>query len=456
MLQNPTTLREHRKKHLLLALPVMVAQLGQISVSVADTIMVGRLGATPLAAVGYSNSMQAVFVLFGIGVSFGLTPLVAAADGENDQARSWYVLRHGRVVCLMAGLLLALLGLGLVPFMPYMDQPPSVVALSQPYFLVLAASWLPLMGFQAYRQFTEGLSYTRQAMQIAVSGNLLNVALNWVLIYGKLGLPELGLMGAGYATLISRVFMALAMWGYVQFHGRFASYRNAEQHSPITKRGILEILRIGLPSGVQYIFEVSAFTATAVMMGWLGVFTQAAHQIVINVSAITYLMASGLASATSIRVGNQLGRRDYTTLRLVGWVGNRIATVFMIFWALIFILFQDQIPLLYTDDPNVIPIAASLLVVSAIFQLPDGIQVVSLGALRGMRDVKLPTYITLMAYWVLGIPSGYILGFVFDLGPTGVWTGLIVGLSVAAILLAFRFHRLSRRLIQNFAANESA
>ena len=442
------TKKEHFVKHLLLALPVMASQAGQIMVGFADTVMVGRLGPTPLAAVGFSNSVQAVFVLFGIGVSFGITPLVAAADGAEDLGRSWYVRKHGLVVCLVTGVLLSFLGIGLLPVLPYFGQPESVVELSAPYILVLASSWVPLMLFQSYRQFTEGLSLTKQAMYISLIGNLINVGLNYLFIYGKLGFPAMGLMGAGYATLISRVVMALAMVGYVHFNGRFIGYRHASNVGRLNWGGLREILRIGLPSGVQYIFEVSAFTATAFMMGWVGVIAQAAHQVVINLSALTYLMATGLASATAIRVGNQLGKRDYTTLRMVGWMGNQMVMAFMAFWAMVFIFGRNLLPIIYTSDEAVILVAGQLLVVSGIFQLSDGIQVVSLGALRGMRDVKVPTYITLTAYWLLGIPSGYVLGFVFDYGPQGIWTGLVVGLTVAAALLAWRFHKLSQAKIR--------
>lgn len=267
-----------------------------------------------------------------------------------------------------------------------------------------------------------------------------------MLIFGKLGFPEYGIMGAGYATLISRIFMAIAMGAYAHFHSRFAPHRSGEGSSGWAREGFRSMFKIGLPAGIQYTFEVSAFTATAIMMGWLGANALAAHQIVINLSAITYLMATGLASATAIRVGNQLGRKDYATLRLVGWVGNRMVVFFMAIWAVVFILFREWLPSLYSDDAAVLAIGAQLMIFAAIFQLPDGVQVVSLGALRGMRDVKIPTYITLTAYWLLAIPSGYVFGFVLDLGPSGVWTGLVVGLTVAAGLLTWRFHLLTRRL----------
>ncbi|HAA21051.1 MAG TPA: MATE family efflux transporter, partial [Cytophagales bacterium] len=259
MPETPITLREHRIKHLTLAAPVMASQLGQISVGVADTIMVGQLGTTDLAAVGLCVSLQSLFLLFGIGMSYGITPLVASADGENAPGKAWFTLRHGLLVCIGTGLLLAAGGFGLVPFMPHMDQPQDVVVLAQPYYQVLAVSWIPMMVFQAYRQFTEGLSFTRQAMNIALAGNLLNIGLNYVLIFGKLGMPEYGIMGAGYATLISRVFMAIAMAAYAHTHKRFAPHRGSEGSKGWSREGFRSMLKIGLPAGIQYTFEVSAF-----------------------------------------------------------------------------------------------------------------------------------------------------------------------------------------------------
>lgn len=438
--------RDHIWKHLALALPVMGSQMGQIFVSMTDNIMVGRLGALPLAAVAFTNSLQAILALFGIGISYGITPLVAEANGAKQPGKAWFLLRHGRLINLAVGSILIGIAFILIPIMPYMDQPQEVVVYCIPYFKVMSLSLLPVMIFQSYRQFTEGLSYTLQAMYISLAGNLLNVGLNYLLIYGTFGFPELGLLGAGYATLISRVLMAVAMVSYVHWHRRFSLYRTASSDSTIQKKGLSQILKIGIPTGFQYIFEVSAFTATAIMMGWVGVNTQAAHQIVINLSALTYLMASGLGSATAIRVGNQLGKKDYDTLRIVGWTGTQLVIAFMTFWAITFMVLNDVLPLIYIQDKEVISIAASLFLVAALFQLSDGVQVVMLGALRGMHDVKIPTLITILSYWVLGIPSGYLMGFALDWGPEGIWAGLVVGLTVAAVLLVWRFHVLSQRI----------
>lgn len=429
----------------LLAYPVMLSQLGQILVGVSDSVMVGQLGTAPLAGVSLGNSIFILFLTFGIGISYGITPLVAKADGERDNKKIIEILKQGFLVNGVTGILLFIL-LFLTSFVfPYLNQPGEVIILAKPYFLIISCSIIPFMVFQVFRQFAEGLSLTRQAMIITVSGNILNVFFNYLLIFGKLGFPAYGLMGAGIATLISRIYMALAMILFVGYGGFFKPYWAHFNKKGIDKSIIRNILNIGLPSGMQFIFEVGAFSLAAIMIGWLGASSLAAHQIAINLAAITYMMATGLATATTIRVGNQLGRKDYQSMRLVGFTGFYMSAVFMGLNAIILILGRHFFPSLYISEQEVIGIASSLLFIAAIFQLSDGIQVVGLGALRGMADVKMPTLITLVAYWILALPLGYILGFSLHMGALGIWIGLLAGLTVAAVLLYIRFDRLSQR-----------
>ena len=313
------------------------------------------------------------------------------------------------------------------------------------------------MIFQAFRQFTEGLSLTRQAMMITVSGNVLNIGLNYIFIFGKLGVPAYGLVGAGVATLISRIYMAGAMIAFVLYGRHFKKYWNYFNKKGFDKRLVRNILNIGLPSGLQFIFEVGAFSLAAIMMGWLGAISQAAHQIAINLAAITYMMATGLAAATTIRVGNQLGRKDFRTMREVGLTGFFMSGIFMGMNALILILGKSFFPTLYIHEIEVIRTATALISIAALFQLSDGLQVVGLGALRGMGDVKIPTLFTLVAYWILALPIGYLLGFTLKMGATGIWIGLLTGLTVAAVLLLLRFNKLSRlKIISGQAKDEIA
>ena len=304
------------------------------------------------------------------------------------------------------------------------------------------------MIFQAFRQFAEGLSLTRQAMTVTIIGNLMNIGLNYILIFGHFGLPALGLLGAGIATLISRIYMAMAMAGFVRFAGRFREYRKLLKSYVIHAVLVKQLLSIGLPSGMQFIFEVGAFSLAAIMMGWMGTVSLAAHQIAINLASLTYMMATGIAAATTIRVANQFGRRDAAAMRKVGLIGFIMSGTFMAFNAFLLILGRKFLPSLYIHDQKVMSLASLLIWIAAFFQLSDGIQVVGLGALRGMSDVKIPTLITLVAYWVLALPVGYVSGIIFKLGPTGVWIGLWTGLTAAAVMLFIRFYRISKNILK--------
>lgn len=421
--------------------------MGHILVSVSDSVMVGRLGAIPLASISLALSVFSVIMLFGIGVSYGMTPLVAQADGAGDKAKSASILKHGGILNAAMSLLLMLVTFGGAESLKYFGQDPLVLEGAVPYLYIMAFTMVPLMVFQSFRQFTEGLSFTRQAMYISVSGNILNVVLNYILIFGKLGFEPMGLLGAGYATLISRVLMAMAMWGYVTFNSRFEAYQAHFKYIKVDKKRFVDILRIGLPSGLQYIFEVGAFSAAAIMVGWIGAIPLAAHQIALNLSAITYMMATGIAAAATIRVGNQLGKNDILTLRKAGFTCFIMAAVFMGFCAAIFIIGKGFLPSLYVDDVEVIGYSAALLVIAAFFQVSDGVQAVGLGVLRGLSDVKIPTYVTLFAFWIISIPMGYILGIKMEMGAQGIWLGLLSGLSIGAVLHFVRFKELTKRML---------
>ena len=427
----------------------MLSQMGHIMVSVSDSVMVGRLGAVPLASVSLAVSVFSVVMLFGIGASYGMTPLVAQADGERDIEKSASILKHGGILNAILGILLTGVIFICASLLPYFGQNPDVLKGAIPYLEILAMTLIPLMIFQSFRQFTEGLSYTRQAMYISVSANILNVILNYVLIFGKFGIAPMGIIGAGYATLISRVCMALAMGLYVLLHSRFVEYQKFFKYIRLNKARFKEIINIGIPSGMQYTFEIGAFSTAAIMVGWTGAIPLAAHQIALNLSAITYMMATGIAAAATIRVGNQLGRKDFSTLRIAGITCFIMAGVFMAVNGLIFILGKDFLPMLYIEDQQVVTYAASLLVVAAFFQVSDGIQAVGLGVLRGLSDVKIPTYVTLFAFWIVAIPLSYILGIKLHMEAIGIWIGLSAGLTVAAILHVSRFLVLTKKLNQS-------
>ena len=443
--------KDHFKKNISLAFPVMLSQMGQVMVGVADSVMVGRVGVEPLAAASLANSIFYFIFMFGVGVSYAITPLVAKADSIGDHRESSVLIKHGLLTNMVVALALFLLLMLTTQLIHLLNQPAEVVVLARPYLIVIGISLLPFMLFQTFRQFCEGLSLTKVPMYFTVAANVINIGLNYILIFGKLGFEPMGLMGAGWASLIARFLMGVGMAAYVLYARKFKPYWEGFQVVRIKVERIKKLLNLGIPVGMQFIFEIGAFAAAAIMVGWLGAEPLAAHQIAINLSSLSYMMASGISAAATVRVGNQMGRRDIPMLIKAGRSSFVMGATFMAVCGLIFITGKELLPSLYIDDESVINIAASLLIIAAFFQISDGLQVVSLGALRGMEDVKIPTIITLFAYWVVGLPVGYLFGFHWQFGIEGIWYGLLIGLSLSAILLLLRFHFLTQKKLSYFS-----
>ena len=425
----------------------MMSQFGQVMVGVADNMMVGQVGYIPLASASLANAIFFFVMVFGLGMSFAITPLVGFAHGEENFKECGQVLRHGLVVNTLLSFVLLGLLLITVNYLDLFGQEQVVVEQAKPYLLVISFSIIPFLIFQSFRQYSEGLSMTKVPMAVSVSMNILNIILNYLLIFGKFGFPELGLLGAGIATLIARTGMAIIMGFYVLSNKRFKPYLVALGLNNLDMGVIKDLLRIGVPGGLQFLFEVGAFSMAAIMMGWIGAEALAAHQIAINLASITYMTVSGLGAAAAIRVGNQLGQRNYKTMKNAALTLVAMGVVLMIIFAAIFIVGRDYLPLLYNDQPVVVSIASSLLIFAALFQISDGVQVISLGALRGMKDVKIPTLITFIAYWLVALPLSYYLTFVLDYGPEGIWLALTLGLTIAAVWVILRFIRLANRRI---------
>ena len=441
--------KKHFRTNLALAYPVMLSHLGQVTVQVADSMMVGQAsGKESLAAAVYAGSFFSIFLVMGIGMSFAITPQTAQADGEQNPKKITEILKHGVLVNSVFGLMLASILFFGREGLWYFNQPENVVELAIPYLSVISVSLFPFMIYQAFRQFAEGLGYTKQAMYITILANILNIILNYVFIFGKLGIEPMGLFGAGLATLISRIIMAILMVLFVYLNHRFAAYWKEFSFGNFSPALIKTNLKLGIPMAFQLIFEVTTFGIAVIMIGWISDTAQAAHNIALNMASITYMIALGISAAAMIRVGNQLGKKDYKTMRDVALTCYIMAIGFMAVAGIIFIAGRFYFPTLYIDDAEVIQQAARLLIVAGLFQLSDGIQVIGLGSLRGMSDVKIPTMLTLIAYWGIGLPLGYVLGFTFKHGAMGVWYGLLAGLSIAAVLLYIRFHNQSKKLIQ--------
>ncbi len=447
---------EHYRTNLRLAIPVMLGQLGHIMASVADSVMVGQLGTIPLAAVALANSIVVIFMLFGIGATLGITPLVANADGKNRHNLQSSLFFHGFLSHMLLGILLFVLATAMIPALQFMRQDPAVVDSTGPYMFMIALSILPFMGFLSFKQFAEGLSHTRAAMVVSIVCNLLNIALNYVLIFGHWGFPELGILGAGYATLIARGLMALSMGAYIFLHPRFRRYGLRLWGFAFRQNVVRRILQVGIPTGFQFIFEVSAFSLAAVFAGMLGAKALAAHQIAINIASVSYMAVTGLGAAAAVRVGNQLGRRDPVNLRMASTTIFRMAALWMALAGCIIFVFRHQLAGFYSDDAEVLALAGRMLLVAVVFQLSDGMQAVALGALRGFTDVRVPTFITFVAYWIITLPAAYLLSQHTPLGAMGIWFALAGGLTISAVWLMTRFFSMSRRFTSKMTASAAA
>lgn len=437
--------RSHYRSNIKLAYPVVISQLGHTLVALSDSLIVGHKSSVALAAVSLGNAVFTVIMMIGIGISFGLTPLIAQENGRKNLDETGKLLKNSLFINMLTGLFLCVLTLTASHFLGSLGEPAEVVLLAQPFMNLLGISVIPLMLFLTFKQFAEGLGFTKQAMRISIIGNVLNICLGITLVFGLLGFRSFGVIGVGISTLTDRTLMGLTMAIYVLSARRFKYYLVKFRAARLSYQRIISILKIGVPVAMQYLFEVSAFTGAAIMVGWMGTNQLAAHQIALSLAAITYMMASGLSAAATIQTGHSYGKGDYLHLREFAISSYHLVFIFMGLTGLFFISLNHVLPLLYLHDQNVIRIAAPLLVIAGLFQLFDGFQVVGLGILRGMSDVKVPTLITFIAYWIIGLPIGYLLGFNFHLGPNGVWIGLLLGLAFAAVLLFIRFQWKSRQ-----------
>ena len=444
--------------NLRLSYPVILGMLGHTFVAFADNIMVGQLGTAELAAVSLGNSFVFIAMSLGIGFSTAITPLVAEADGAKDQAAGKSALKHGLVLCTVLGL--SLFGLIQVskPLMHHMEQPPEVVELAMPYLDLVAFSLVPLIIFQAFKQFSDGLSQTKYPMYTTIVANVVNITLNYLLIFGALGFPKMGIVGAAVGTLVSRIIMVVFIWYLLKRKEKFKPYVTHFNFRKIEKKVMNKIISLGFPSALQMFFEVAIFTAAIWLSGVLGKNAQAANQIALNLSSMTFMVGMGLGVAAIVRVGNQKGLRNHKELKRIAESVFFLTLLVEIAFAVIFLLGRHWLPTIYldvddmanqADNTEVIIIAAKLLLVAAFFQISDGLQVVVLGALRGLQDVKIPTLITFVAYWLIGFPISYYLGLHTSFESTGIWIGLLSGLTASAVMLYLRFNFLTKKLIEN-------
>lgn len=445
------------KRNIQLAYPIVLGMLGHNLIGLVDNIMVGHLGATQLAAVSLANSFVFIALSVGIGFSTAITPLVAQNDAKGDVDGVRNTFHHGLVMCTVLGVVLFSLiyfGKGAIA---YMKQPAEVVEMAKPFLDVVAFSLIPVVMFQGYKQFSDGMSQTKYSMYAILFSNILHFICNYGLINGIGFLPKMGIMGAAYGTLISRVFMVLYMHFQLKRNDKLKTYFDGFSFSKINSAVIKKIAGIGLPSSLQMFFEVALFVSAVWLCGMIGTHEQAANQIALNLASATFMFASGLSVTAMIRVGNQKGLQDYSYLKTVARSIFLLALLLEVVFAVFFIVMNGVLPYLFLDmdtaltletNTAVFKIASQLLIVAAFFQLSDGLQAVVLGALRGLQDVKIPAIIAFIAYWIVGFPISVYLGLFTKLGAVGVWIGLSFGLTVAAVLLYLRFKSLTNKYLK--------
>lgn len=437
-------LREARAT-LLLAIPITIGQLSQVLMGITDSVMIGRTGTVPLAASSFGVSVFNVFFIVGVGLLTPVAVFASRSRGEGRHEEAGEFLRHGLLLAFAAGAAEVAIILFIGLHLGWFRQPPEVLAAVNPFFMLLGLSLVPVLAYLALRQFAESMGRPWVPVLVILGGVVLNAFLDWVLIFGHLGVPRLGLTGAGIATLTSRTLGSAVIFAWLRLDPAIRSAWPRRWMAPVSMDRMRRMLGVGLPASGALLFETGAFAGATVMMGWLGAVPLAAHQIAISCASLTFMFPLGLSMAVGMRMSAAVGSGGHSRLRPI-WVsgagmGAALAAAVMV----AFLAFGGTISSFFIGDPAVIATAVRLLVVAAVFQVFDGGQVISSAALRGLTDVRLPAVITFVAYWMIALPAGYMLGIRGPFGPTGIWTGLAAGLSVAAVLLALRFWRLTRQ-----------
>lgn len=437
------------KANLMLALPVVLTQLGQILTQVADNLMVGRYGGddpTPLAAVSFGGAVFFILFIAGIGIALGMTPLVGELYAQGDKKISAGYLQNGIIFYTLLGIVISLIQLAVIPFMQYLGQPQEVVDMAIPYYKMLVFSMPFIMLFFAFKQFLEGVGNTKVEMVVTIVCNLANICFNWLLIYGNLGAPEMGAVGAGIGTLLSRMIAPVLMIVYFLRRPRYLAYLEGFSLRSFSWETVRKLLHMGLPISSQMFMEASAFVGTSIMMGWFGTQVMGANQITITISNCAFMIVMSIGAATTILVSHRYGERNIGELAMAAKASYHLVLMWNALAALFFITMRNYIPMLFTTNAEVIDITSKLLVFAALFQLSDGIQNVSVGILRGIQDVKIIMPIAFVSYWLLNLPVGYLFGFTLNMGPEGLFLGFSFGLSTAAVMMIVRIRRRVRML----------
>lgn len=439
-------LRTEAGKTIKLAFPIIIGELAQMALHIIDAAMVGAIDYKQLAASALViNAMNIPFVV-GIGMTMSVSQMVSMAHGRRDGQLVSHYFFNGFCLCAFTAVVISLSLLLGKNLLLHLGQDPEVATLAMPFMQLMGISIIPMLLFMTLKQFTDGLEYTRTAMLLSLCGMPINIFLNWLLIYGNLGFPRLELVGAGWATLITRTIIFIALALVVLKHTTFNRYIAVSSRQWKLKwKTLKELLHIGIPSSLQLGMEAGAFAVSGIIIGTIGAVAQAAHQIALSCASFTFMASMGLAQAGSIRVSNANGRNDRLMISAIGRSTIITAICYGIFCAIAFSLLRHQLPVFFNKNQQVIELAALLLLYAAFFQISDSTQAIGAGLLRGIKDVRMPTILVIIAYWVIGIPAGYVFSFVFHMGAPGIWLGLIAGLTFASIFLVVRFLRMTRK-----------
>lgn len=428
-----------------LAFPIVLSQLGQIVVQQADIMMVGYIGTKELAAIAFANSIFIFGMIFIIGFSLGITPMVGHIEDKKNHGKLAKILSNGLFINILATIFFMLILFVISFFFGNMGQEKIVVELSKPYFYTLILSMFPLTIFFTQKQFAEGIGDTKNAMYVTISANIINVFLNYILIFGKFGFPEYGILGAGIATLIARIYMSI-VYTIIFRKKKIFKYIYEKVHLHLDKVGIKELLNLGFPISIQLLLEISAFAISGIMAGWLGVTVLASHQIGTGLSSVTFMLSLGVGAATTICISNKYSTKNLKSLVMTTSASSHIILFFMLLSAIVFYIFRYDLPYLYTQDIEVVNLSATILVAVAIYQVFDGLQVVMISVLRGLGDVKHAMFYSFIAYILINLPIGYLLAFYFEMGVLGLWIGFIFGLGLASILFYLRIKKIYSKL----------
>jgi MATE family multidrug resistance protein len=439
------TIRSEAAKTWKLSAPIILGELTQMALGIIDSVMVGSISYKHLAAAALVNSVMNIPFVLGFGLTMSISQTVSMANGRRDSLKVSHYLYNGFWLCVIAAVAIALLLTISRGVMFHLGQDIEVATLGVPYLQIMGWSILPMMMFIGLKQFTDGLERTRTAMMLSLAALPINIFINWLLVYGNWGFPRLELTGAGYGTLVTRIIILLVFMVVLMVHPFFNKYIAVRKNQWKLKMSTMrELLHIGIPSSLQVAMESGAFAVSGILIGTLGAVQLAAHQIALSCASVAFMISWGLAQGGSIRISNAWGRNNWEDIALIGRSTFLSGVWYGILGVVFFVLTRYLLPRAFNDDPTVIALASVLMLYAALFQISDATQAIGVGLLRGIKDVKMPTVLIAIAYWVVGIPVGCLMAFVFKMGAAGMWIGFVSGLTFSSIFLNRRFSKIIR------------